>query len=67
MLARAKKLKYNAVKKHKFSQLDPKQRLALFRKLEENTKMKAVQPPSRKTLPRKEYFKGRVVYTAISV
>lgn len=31
MYARAKKLKYNAVKKKKLSLLDPKQRLALFR------------------------------------
>lgn len=37
---------------------DPKQRLALFRKLEESTKLKPVQPPSRKQTQRKEYFQG---------
>ena len=40
--------------------VDPKQRLALFRRLEEtNVARKPVTQPSRHTLPRKEYFQGR--------
>ena len=38
---------------------DPRQRLALFKKLEESSKMRPVAQPSRKTLPKKEYFKGK--------
>lgn len=39
---------------------DPKQRLALFRRLEEtNVTRKPVSQPSRQTLPRKEYFQGK--------
>ncbi|KAH9494777.1 Leucine-rich repeat and IQ domain-containing protein 1 [Bulinus truncatus] len=59
MLARAKKMKYNAEKKQKLSKLDPKQRLLLFRKLEESGKILSVRPPNVKTLPRKEYFQAR--------
>ena len=40
--------------------VDPKQRLALFRRLEEtNVARKPMTQPSRHTLPRKEYFQGR--------
>ena len=42
-----------------FSHTDPKQRLALFRKLEETTKLRPVHPPARK--PRKDYFQGTKV------
>lgn len=38
---------------------DPKQRLALFRKLEETTKLSPIRPVVRRTLPRKEYFQGK--------
>lgn len=39
---------------------DPKQRLALFKRLEEtNVTRKPVSQPSRQTLPRKEYFQGK--------
>lgn len=39
---------------------DPKQRLALFRRLEEtNVTRKPMSQPSRQTLPRKEYFQGK--------
>ena len=37
---------------------DPHQRLALFRKLEETTKLNPIRAPARKVLPRKEYFQG---------
>ncbi|KAI8781288.1 leucine-rich repeat and IQ domain-containing protein 1 [Biomphalaria glabrata] len=59
MMARAKKMKYNAERKRKLSKLDPKQRLLLFRKLEESGKITSVRPPNVKTLPRKEYFQAR--------
>ncbi|KAL5007909.1 hypothetical protein ScPMuIL_016715 [Solemya velum] len=60
MLQRAKKMKYNSERKKKLSKLDPRQRLALFRRLEETTgKIKSVQPPPHKILPRKEYFQAR--------
>ncbi|ELU05763.1 hypothetical protein CAPTEDRAFT_189398 [Capitella teleta] len=59
MLARAKKLKYNALNKKKLSQLDAHQRLALMRKLEENARLRPVQPPGRSGLPRKEYFQAK--------
>ncbi|XP_021360753.1 leucine-rich repeat and IQ domain-containing protein 1-like isoform X1 [Mizuhopecten yessoensis] len=58
MMQRAKKMKYNAERRKKLGKLDPKQRLALFRKLEETTNVRTVVQPSRKTLPRKEYFQG---------
>ncbi|XP_071100277.1 leucine-rich repeat- and IQ domain-containing protein 1-like isoform X2 [Haliotis cracherodii] len=56
MMQRAKKMKLNSDKKQKLSKLDPKQRLALFRKLEETTKLSPIRPVVRRTLPRKEYF-----------
>uniref|UniRef100_K1QF97 Leucine-rich repeat and IQ domain-containing protein 1 n=1 Tax=Magallana gigas TaxID=29159 RepID=K1QF97_MAGGI len=60
MMQRAKKLKYNAERRKKLGKLDPKQRLALFRRLEEtNVTRKPVSQPSRQTLPRKEYFQAR--------
>ncbi|XP_064599995.1 leucine-rich repeat and IQ domain-containing protein 1-like [Liolophura sinensis] len=60
MLQRAKKMKYNADKKKKISKLDPKQKLALFKKLTESTRMLIpVQHPTRKVMPRKEYFQAR--------
>ncbi|XP_078331507.1 leucine-rich repeat- and IQ domain-containing protein 1-like isoform X2 [Crassostrea virginica] len=60
MMQRAKKLKYNAERRKKLGKLDPKQRLALFRRLEEtNVARKPVTQPSRHTLPRKEYFQAR--------
>ncbi|XP_060068248.1 leucine-rich repeat and IQ domain-containing protein 1-like [Ylistrum balloti] len=59
MMQRAKKMKYNAERRKKLGKLDPKQRLALFRKLEETTNIRTVVQPSRKTLPRKEYFQAR--------
>ncbi|XP_061181826.1 leucine-rich repeat and IQ domain-containing protein 1-like [Saccostrea echinata] len=60
MMQRAKKLKYNAERRKKLGKLDPKQRLALFRRLEEtNVSRKSVTHPSRQTLPRKEYFQAR--------
>ncbi|KAI0223338.1 hypothetical protein LSAT2_025443 [Lamellibrachia satsuma] len=57
MLQRAKKLKYNVAKRKKLSKLDPQQRLAMLRKLEQP---QPVQPPTRRAVPRTEYFKGRV-------
>ncbi|CAG2191414.1 unnamed protein product [Mytilus edulis] len=59
MMQRAKKMKYNAERRKKLSKLDPKQRLVLFRKLEEVSHYPHVQAPSRKILPRKEYFQER--------
>ncbi|XP_050408807.1 leucine-rich repeat and IQ domain-containing protein 1 [Patella vulgata] len=59
MIQRAKKMKYNAQRKKKLGKLDPKQRLALFRKLEETAPLNPVTPPVRKILPRKEYFQAR--------
>ncbi|XP_012942132.1 leucine-rich repeat and IQ domain-containing protein 1 [Aplysia californica] len=59
MMARAKKMKYNAERKRKLSKLDPKQRLQLFRRLEESGKIHPVRPPPAKVLPRKEYFQAR--------
>ncbi|XP_052797623.1 leucine-rich repeat and IQ domain-containing protein 1-like [Mya arenaria] len=59
MMQRAKKMKYNAERKKKIGKLDPKQRLALFRKLEEVTAPPTHNIPQRKTLPRKEYFQAR--------
>ncbi|KAL4225103.1 Leucine-rich repeat and IQ domain-containing protein 1 [Mactra antiquata] len=60
MMQRAKKMKYNSERRKKINKLDPKQRLALFRKLEEVTRpAQYTIKPSRKTLPRKEYFQAR--------
>ncbi|XP_046573788.1 leucine-rich repeat and IQ domain-containing protein 1-like isoform X2 [Haliotis rubra] len=59
MIQRAKKMKLNSEKKKKLSKLDPKQRLALFHKLEETTKLSPIRPVVRRTLPRKEYFQAR--------
>ncbi|XP_052230384.1 leucine-rich repeat and IQ domain-containing protein 1-like [Dreissena polymorpha] len=59
MMQRAKKMKYNAERRKKIGKLDPKQRLALFRKLEEVTHPPTHTIPQRKTLPRKEYFQAR--------
>ncbi|XP_064635355.1 leucine-rich repeat and IQ domain-containing protein 1-like isoform X2 [Lineus longissimus] len=59
MMQRAKKLKYNALRKKKLSQLDPRQRLELMRKLEETNHMSPVQPPKKPAGNRKEYFKAK--------
>ncbi|XP_067654966.1 leucine-rich repeat and IQ domain-containing protein 1-like [Haliotis asinina] len=59
MIQRAKKMKLNSEKKKKLSKLDPKQRLALFRKLEETTKLSPIRAVVRRTLPRKEYFQAQ--------
>ncbi|XP_041367089.1 leucine-rich repeat and IQ domain-containing protein 1-like [Gigantopelta aegis] len=59
MMQRAKKMKYNADRRKKINRLDPHQRLALFRKLEETTKLNPVRVPARKVLPRKEYFQAK--------
>ncbi|GFO43648.1 leucine-rich repeat and iq domain-containing protein 1-like [Plakobranchus ocellatus] len=59
MIARAKKMKWNAERRKKLSKLDPQQRLHLFRKLEESGKIQTVRPPPARVLPRKEYFQAR--------
>nr|KAG5699220.1 hypothetical protein BaRGS_012741 [Batillaria attramentaria] len=59
MMQRAKKMKYNAERRKKLSKLDPHQRLKLFRKIEEVTRINAVRPPPARVLPRKEYFQAR--------
>ncbi|KAK3101861.1 hypothetical protein FSP39_006854 [Pinctada imbricata] len=61
MMQRAKKMKYNSERRKKLSKLDPKQRLALFRRLEETGTVRKPQyvQPSKQTLPRKEYFQAR--------
>ncbi|XP_062595804.1 leucine-rich repeat and IQ domain-containing protein 1-like [Saccostrea cucullata] len=59
MMQRAKKLKYNAERRKKLGKLDPKQRLALFRRLEETNVSRKPVTHSRQTLPRKEYFQAR--------
>ncbi|GFS22600.1 leucine-rich repeat and IQ domain-containing protein 1-like [Elysia marginata] len=60
MMARAKKMKWNAERRKKLNKLDPQQRLHLFRKLEESGKIQPVRAaaPAR-ILPRKEYFQAR--------
>lgn len=50
---------FNTFENFFFFILDPKQRLLLFRKLEETSHYPHVQGPNRKILPRKEYFQGR--------
>ncbi|RUS86131.1 hypothetical protein EGW08_006079 [Elysia chlorotica] len=59
MMARAKKMKWNAERRKKLSKLDPQQRLHLFRKLEESGKIQTVRAPPARVLPRKEYFQAR--------
>ncbi|XP_013403129.1 leucine-rich repeat and IQ domain-containing protein 1 [Lingula anatina] len=58
MLQRAKKLKYNAEKRKKLNKLDPKQRLALFRKGDHHGVKTPVQKPVRPMVQRKEYFQA---------
>ncbi|KAK3600773.1 hypothetical protein CHS0354_009199 [Potamilus streckersoni] len=60
MLQRARKMKYNAERRKKLGKLDPVQKLALFRKMEEfGSHLQPVQQPHRTILPRKEYFQAR--------
>lgn len=55
MLERAKKMKYNSQRRKKISQLDARQRLALFRKLEGD---KPSVQALKKGVERTEYFQG---------
>ena len=59
MLQRAKKMKYNAERRKKLRKLDPTQKLALFRRLEEGAGVRSVKPINRNTLPRTEYFQAQ--------
>ena len=57
---------YNIYSFYDFSS-DPRQKLALFRKLEESRHLRPVQPPARKGVVRKEYFQGMCLKLHIKI